>query len=1136
MKRLVCKKIASIKRISANSLVLSAMLFFMPGHIWGQALIPGTNSSEDNVLSTDVPTPTVASLGKYGDIPVSYYTGSPNISVPLYEIKSRDISMPITLDYDASGIMVNNLPGWAGQNWTLNIGGVITRAKRGEIDEKELSDYQVRNEPVAFENYFKSHGKILEVVSDASDNYKKLRETLKCTENKHWDMSPDIFTFHFLGKSGKFYLGNDGEWKVISNDNLDIVFDYNDESNYSLPLFERVPSLSMQERQKKTISGFVIRDEEGNTYCFGYDKDATEYTTDIWHMSKEEHDESWYANSWYLTSIKDRYGNTIFKFTYERGAYIIQMFNYFCYGKLKSNYGEYMTTSSSFPYTLSISSPVYLKKVEEGVNDIYGTIIELHSSYVPDEMATEKLYDSFYGYYENKGIPTRKGDGYLYYFYNSFLRNRIANYTDNLIGNFFYIQGYGGTPIYSANRDEYENMLKTIEMCRYDRDYADDKTKMDILRYSRIKKLDSLTVTCYKNSFGFVFQHGYHNRRLCLESLVQTGKNHNVQGRYNFIYNKFDQLPSDYLTTAVDYWGHYNGRGYKISDIFSAYTYSCGSFLNYSTITTTYINPDAIGGSPDPEYAKIGTLSEIQYPTGGTTCFEYEANDYVNYMSRDRQTLVNVYSNSVGGGLRIKSIKDYDGPSHKTLLRERYYDYNIPDTKKSSGILFANPVNAWAFNLKCENQNVLWHKVLFQTSSVVRLANMSGVPLGYSYVTETEHDFMNDKRQKTVYHYSSLLDKNARDKKAVVCFTDSCNPFDNFTEMDFMRGKLLDKKMYDEEGRIIYSTEYEYRNDNFLGDNFSYTSNMAVDEIVDDNVAVFKGGIAKIYHTKYDVAKETEKTYIYNAGSTPVEISTVTQYDKQDVSYISDYPYTHEINARLLLSEDVTSGTQNEKKVYDYRHFPGGKTLATTSDAYNDTYFVDNWNSSDKNFEWYMYSKMFFMKPSITSYYKNGNLLHKIRNRYTKVSGNVLATSRTVTEYPTGDTAVVAEYMRYDGTGRPQAYKILGQPKKFLMWGGTNNKCLLVESDYPLTRLSYGLFPLLNEGVCENTIKNYMDHIGFGRNATGYVYGPFFKISRIITSNRNVTTYKYDDLYRLCGIYDNDGNLIESYEYNYRKQ
>lgn len=40
------------------------------------------------------------------------------------------------------------------------------------------------------------------------------------------DYMPDIFYFHFMGKSGKLFLGNDGNWKVASDDNLMVYKSY----------------------------------------------------------------------------------------------------------------------------------------------------------------------------------------------------------------------------------------------------------------------------------------------------------------------------------------------------------------------------------------------------------------------------------------------------------------------------------------------------------------------------------------------------------------------------------------------------------------------------------------------------------------------------------------------------------------------------------------------------------------------------------------------------------------------------------------------------------------------------------------------------------------------------------------------
>src|ERR1044072_7314014 len=61
-------------------------------------------SYSDQLLKVVPPSPNVASLGKYGEIPVSLYTGIPNISIPLFEIKDGSLDVPITLSYHAGGV------------------------------------------------------------------------------------------------------------------------------------------------------------------------------------------------------------------------------------------------------------------------------------------------------------------------------------------------------------------------------------------------------------------------------------------------------------------------------------------------------------------------------------------------------------------------------------------------------------------------------------------------------------------------------------------------------------------------------------------------------------------------------------------------------------------------------------------------------------------------------------------------------------------------------------------------------------------------------------------------------------------------------------------------------------------------
>src|SRR4051812_31022386 len=56
-------------------------------------------SGENSILFPKVSpvSPEVAGLGKFGDYQVNMFTGIPDISIPLYEIKSKSLSLPITL-------------------------------------------------------------------------------------------------------------------------------------------------------------------------------------------------------------------------------------------------------------------------------------------------------------------------------------------------------------------------------------------------------------------------------------------------------------------------------------------------------------------------------------------------------------------------------------------------------------------------------------------------------------------------------------------------------------------------------------------------------------------------------------------------------------------------------------------------------------------------------------------------------------------------------------------------------------------------------------------------------------------------------------------------------------------------------
>ncbi len=79
--------------------------------------------------------PETSSLVKYQETPVSNYTGVPNISIPIYTVKSGGIEVPITLNYHSGGILVSEIAGTVGLGWSIGTISPITRKINGYTDE-----------------------------------------------------------------------------------------------------------------------------------------------------------------------------------------------------------------------------------------------------------------------------------------------------------------------------------------------------------------------------------------------------------------------------------------------------------------------------------------------------------------------------------------------------------------------------------------------------------------------------------------------------------------------------------------------------------------------------------------------------------------------------------------------------------------------------------------------------------------------------------------------------------------------------------------------------------------------------------------------------------------------------------------
>jgi hypothetical protein len=187
-------------------------------------------------------------LGKFGDIPVSNYTGVPSVEIPIYNVITGELSLPISLNYHAGGIRVDEIASNAGLGWALNCGGMISRTVRGIPDDSQYG-------------YLNNGIDILSVPSlsltEKYNLYQKIQSNLT-------DLEPDVYNYSFFGKSGKFLIDRITRKGYLVNNNEKISIQWNSDGTWLITdgtglkyYFGNVAEQSIVNQQGRTINASV---------------------------------------------------------------------------------------------------------------------------------------------------------------------------------------------------------------------------------------------------------------------------------------------------------------------------------------------------------------------------------------------------------------------------------------------------------------------------------------------------------------------------------------------------------------------------------------------------------------------------------------------------------------------------------------------------------------------------------------------------------------------------------------------------------------------------------------------------------------------------------------------------------------
>lgn len=253
--------------------------------------------------------PNVATLGLFGEIPVSPFTGTPSIGILLDNIQDGDIEFQLSMDYHSAGIRPDQHPGWTGLGWGLQAGGAIYRVVNDMPDEYNNPKYSSG----ANSGYYFNH----DVLNTSRWNERAYLREVAQSNKMLLDTEPDEFNFSFLGYSGKFYLSHDGIWQVQCDKPLIVQFNG---TFLDIP-FDKNGTLAATFGNFPCFSGFTIYGEDGTAYIFGGKTSAIDYSMGFFSQYFGE----WTASAWYLTKIvTPKKDEAIFE--YERGDFTNQMY------------------------------------------------------------------------------------------------------------------------------------------------------------------------------------------------------------------------------------------------------------------------------------------------------------------------------------------------------------------------------------------------------------------------------------------------------------------------------------------------------------------------------------------------------------------------------------------------------------------------------------------------------------------------------------------------------------------------------------------------------------------------------------------------------------------------------------------
>jgi YD repeat-containing protein len=1062
----------------------------------GTANLLAQSASSFNLTPPKVvpPSPEVASLFKFSELPVTHYTGLPGVAVPIFDLKLKDISIPISLQYHTGAVKVDEVASNVGIGWALNAGGSINVMVRGKEDW--LNGYPANGEPIT-EELLSNTGQYDDNVPDGGLSYNWCKHVLSGLV----DPEPDFFNFSAPGINGKFFY---------------------DQQSYihTVP----VQPLKIARTLLNGGGGYRVINAQGVIYDF--------------HEQEVSSSNSGSANyNWYLSRIITPARDTVI-FTYQKLFYKYK--NFFGEGRAKyvsgfhdiellTQVGEVMLHDNIYDTAVVSGSRLRTIACNNGTR-IDLTYASTQRSDLPGTNALTAI-SVFYGtnfvkkfnlvqqYVGNTASPDRNrlrltqvyeegADGLAVapykFFYND--TKQLPDRLDNGQDHWGYYNGknqghrvprndeYWPEDINSANREPDTSYSRAgiITAVQYPTggtstfDWEPNDIWVENERTDReVIKSESLSgVSFTTRQVTFIIPTGSQDQRIFYNTYAQY-------------VDPLDDPPIEDPT--------------------------CNIMLKYPDGHTEFIA--GINSNPN------GDL--VSYPPGQYTLTidTYGENTRAFFRLEYKVTETTYFTGSrIVGGWRIKRITHKD-PFHPAKDRVQRFTYAANDAQpgKSGGIMptprpvyeyFRNPAMYKRYRGVCGPSGVECELAEYKTCLVIVQSANSLLPLWNDhghifYPTVTVYEGENGENGKTVYYYSYAESGSGH----------FGYPFTPGANADWLSGILGRKDEFSKNPNgtysLVKSTESRYSTapDSLYWRHYYNTPEpigalkgigMAVAPVVNEITYGFQ-----LYPAVFNVIPYHYVSKWHHLDTTIVTESTGNP--GEILQTVTSYSYA---NGRSLQPTEIK--VENSKR----------ETNRITNTYPNDYSTAPYQKMVERN----------IIAPVIEEKRYNGGsqLLLRTKTNY-DITNSDLVLPATVERSFLGQTAYTEiTYSRYDDKGNIIEYTGKDGVVHSFIWGYNKNFPVaeIVGSNYN-TAISF-INPALLETANEQQLRNELNKIRTGLgNANAlvstYTYSPLVGMTSSTDPSGKTTFYEYDGLGRLKILRDQNGKILKQNDYQYQK-